>query len=229
MKRKTVLSSDLAALVESTKAELTPAAAPKTPKAKTGKKRIPMARVFNDDGTILLLDGSNVGEYLEGFLALPPRSKAGYDNFWSNSDGFTNRQKFRNIDTQGCGKMLTVLMYQAARIVAAGGDEATKMEAIRDGIIAEWDTLLEKAVLDHKQDQLNVAYNAIIGILPDEKFPTDLDKHNEAVKRLTDKLEDGLVLPDEPAEVEAEDSAEADEELEGDVAENADELQTADA
>lgn len=99
---------------------------------KVKKKRVPMARVFNADGNVMLLDG-NVGSvkgYVTAFMALPVGARKGYDNYWAKEDGFTNPEAILKLTPQGIGKMLSILQHLAANIIGNGGDEGTEMSGI---------------------------------------------------------------------------------------------------
>jgi hypothetical protein len=222
MKKKSLaLTGTLAALVATTIAEVTPATPPVTPKQKkTGAKRVPMARVFIGDAIAMLSDApESVAVYVRGFLKLPVRARAGYDNFWSKDDGFTNAQKFRTITPQGVGKMMAVLQYRAASIIAAGGDNATLMQNILNGIEENFDTALADATHEHEQAALNVAFGELVEAL---------DGNAEAAREKLAKYaaDKGLELPADPTPVQI-----ADDEIEGDEVEETadDEAETVDA
>lgn len=223
-KSKIAVTGPLAAILAATIAEVTPVAeatTPKTPKAK-GTKKTPQARVFIN-GTIAMLDDTSesVVAFVGGFLKLPIRSRSGYDNFWSKVDGFVNAVKFRTLTVQGVGKMMAVLNYQAMRIIAAGGDDATTMQSIIDSIDASRDELLAAATHEHEQTALNITFGEMVEALKGDT--------NAAREKLAAYAADkGLTLPTDPTPATVADAViAADDEIEGDA--DADETADVDA
>jgi len=161
--KKSSLSPDLAELVNQTIAEVTPPKTEKPKKVATGGKRIPMARVFINGAIAQLGTGvDSVVAYVSGFRKLPSRTKAGYDNFWSKEDGFTNNEKYLRITPQGVGKMMACLAYRAARIIARGGEDAKLMQTIWTDVQSYMDIALKQAVHDVAQEDIIAAFNEIV-------------------------------------------------------------------
>lgn len=96
------------------------------------KKRVPMSRVFKENGETLLLDGDveNAKAYVHGFKSLNVGARKGYDNYWAKKDGFTNPQAVQKLTPQGIGKMMLVLLDLAANIQTQGGEAADEMNQI---------------------------------------------------------------------------------------------------
>ena len=188
-KRRPMIPSELAGIVTAVNAEVNPPKVQKTTTAGTGKKKIPMARVFvNGEIATLTEKPASVEQYINGFLALPPRGSAGYDSFISTKDGFTSSKKFRTFTAQATGKMLSVLLYRAGLIMAAGGDDAKAMQHILDGIDAWRPNGLKAAQRDFLQLGLMEAY---VGVL--ESLNGD---HKKTAERLVDfAKKNNLTMP----------------------------------
>lgn len=122
--------------------------------------RIPMARVFNEDGSTMLItdDVESVTSYVNGFLNLPVKERKGYDNYWAKEDGFTNPQSVGKITPQGIGKMLAILHYEAVKYLERGGQQCDEMKRVLDGIEA-YKSVAAQAAREHAevQKQINAA------------------------------------------------------------------------
>lgn len=67
------------------------------------------------------------------FIMARPRS--GYTQYF-NDDGFTDPISPDSLSPQGVGKLMAKLIEVAHSLIAAGGNDATEMKAILDGVLA---------------------------------------------------------------------------------------------
>lgn len=106
------------------------------PAAEEKKKKIPMARVFNADGSVALLTKGveSVKRYVKGFMSLAVGARKGYDNYWAKEDGFTNPESIMKLTPQGIGKMMAILQHRAALYIADGGELGSEMQDVLTGV-----------------------------------------------------------------------------------------------